>query len=276
MQVRELWSAADGDALRALLAAVRADDLEAALLAIEQAPEHLAHTTRRQLDLWAVEVRATLEGDDPGRRTRAMQTVLGTRHGLEGDTERYHHPRNSRITQVVRRRRGLPILLAAVWMSVGRRAGVPVSGVGLPGHFIVRIDGGPLVDPFRRGAALTPARCREIVEEVTNGKLDWRPEFLEDTPIGSLVERVLRNLLGSWTRAGRLEEQYRIARMMAGLRPDDPGARLTHARVADEIGARALAEELYEAIARQFAGSEAAARARNRLDAMARSPRLLN
>jgi len=44
-------------------------------------------------------------------------------------------------------------------MEVGRRVGLDIAGIGLPGHFVVSARVGPaavLLDPFSGGALLTP------------------------------------------------------------------------------------------------------------------------
>ena len=72
---------------------------------------------------------------------------------FRANTADYYDPKNSFLHHVVEARRGLPILLSVVWMEVGRRAGAFTAGVGLPGHFVVRVGtrGGVLVDPFAGG-----------------------------------------------------------------------------------------------------------------------------
>ena len=57
--------------------------------------------------------------------------------GYTGDSGEYDDPRNSFLDHVIRRRRGLPIALSALAISVGRRAGAKIVGIGMPGHYIV-------------------------------------------------------------------------------------------------------------------------------------------
>ena len=63
--------------------------------------------------------------------------------GFRGDRETYDDPRNSFLNEVIARRTGIPITLAVVGIEVGRRAGVAVSGIGMPGHFLLRDDDTP-------------------------------------------------------------------------------------------------------------------------------------
>ena len=56
-----------------------------------------------------------------------------------------------------------PITLSLVLIEVGRRLGLEMEGIGLPGHFITgaRVDGEQvLLDPFDGGAILTAESCR--------------------------------------------------------------------------------------------------------------------
>lgn len=77
-----------------------------------------------------------------------LQKVLA---GFGGDAQDYADLRSSLLHEVLRRRAGLPILLSVVWLEVARRSGMSAYGVGLPGHFIVRI-GETYLDPFNGGA----------------------------------------------------------------------------------------------------------------------------
>ncbi|HMC70976.1 MAG TPA: transglutaminase-like domain-containing protein, partial [Mycobacteriales bacterium] len=54
--------------------------------------------------------------------------------GNEGD---YYDARNSFLDDVLDRRTGIPISLAVLTMEVGRRVGVPLAGVSMPGHFLL-------------------------------------------------------------------------------------------------------------------------------------------
>jgi regulator of sirC expression with transglutaminase-like and TPR domain len=82
-----------------------------------------------------------------------LRAALGGFAGHGADD--YADLRSSLLHEVLRRRRGLPILLSVVWLEVARRVGIPAYGVGLPGHFVVAIgqpDGySVLVDPYAGG-----------------------------------------------------------------------------------------------------------------------------
>ncbi|MEU7555145.1 transglutaminase-like domain-containing protein [Streptomyces sp. NPDC044571] len=125
----------------------------------------------------------------------AVAELLGGRLGFHGTPADYDRLSSSLLHEVLRRRRGLPILLSVVWMEVARRAGAPVYGLGLPGHFVVGFgdpEEGVVADPFAGGASLgagpaelaagaprEPARTLDIVQRILNNVRAWaatRPE----------------------------------------------------------------------------------------------------
>src|SRR5438067_8585235 len=162
------------DAVLALLAddpALPLDVAEVALLlAGDEYPNLDIHPYLHRLDELAVQVKPRLRGGLRAR-TAALAEFLFAEQGFHGNAPAYYDPRNSYFNDVLDRKLGLPITLAALAMSVGTRAGLEVVGVGLPGHFIakaVRPDGrGVLFDPFHCGRLLSPADCERLVREVT-------------------------------------------------------------------------------------------------------------
>jgi regulator of sirC expression with transglutaminase-like and TPR domain len=104
---------------------------------------------------------------------------------------------------VLDRRRGIPITLAVVAIEVGRRGGVELEGIGMPGHFLARPTGEPdrYLDPFS-GRLLDAAGCRAIFEQLARRGEPWDDRYLAPaTPI-DIVTRVLANLAGAYRRAG--------------------------------------------------------------------------
>ncbi|MDY0003198.1 MAG: transglutaminase-like domain-containing protein, partial [Polyangia bacterium] len=149
IQVEELWSQSDEWSLDLFVGAAAQDDLARALLALEGADGGTRQRIEALLDAWAARL-PTPRVDTASGQADLLTTLLVDELGLRGDQVDYTHPVNSQISKVLERRRGLPILLSVVWMEVGRRAGMPVEGIGLPGHFIVRVggEGGEYADPF--------------------------------------------------------------------------------------------------------------------------------
>ncbi len=135
--------------------------LACALLAVEADPSLDADAVLQGLDDLAA--RLPTAGSDYDR----LRAVLGE---FRGDGDDQTDLRSSLLPEVLRRRRGLPILLSVVWLEVARRAEVEAFGTSLPGHYVVGLGDpdGPhtVVDPFRGGRPVTltapPARWTEV------------------------------------------------------------------------------------------------------------------
>lgn len=255
MHVPELWSQADQLSLASFEIAVKSDDLAGALLAIEGAsPQESADCL---VTLHELGQRVAAYGPE---RVAALVRVLVQEEGFHGDIEDYYNPRNSYLSAVVTRKRGLPILLSALWILIGDQAGIKVEGIGLPGHFIVRVGGEPgvLVDPFAGGRTMSLADCAQLVATLSSGTVVWNDAFLTRTTLDSLLERVLRNLMHSFQRSGEPEKLFRTAKFYSTLRPTEVEPLLVHARLAEAMGARQMALDIYGSIQDHFPNTPAA------------------
>src|SRR5690606_29139610 len=88
--------------------------------------------------------------------------------GFDGNRDDHYDPRNSFLNEVRQRRTGIPITLSVLTMEVGRRVSVPLWGVGMPGHFLLRdkVDPDVFVDPFGGGRLLDPASCAKLFRQI--------------------------------------------------------------------------------------------------------------
>src|SRR5262245_25632982 len=112
--------------------------LAALLLARIHEPVERPERYLRLLDDDADRLRPRLDPDgEPARTMAELGRFLGGERGFRGNAEDYYDPRNSCLNAVLDRRLGLPITLSVVYLEVGWRLGLPLAGVGLPGHFLV-------------------------------------------------------------------------------------------------------------------------------------------
>jgi hypothetical protein len=114
--------------------------------------------------------------------------------GFAGNRRRYDDPRNSFLDEVLARRLGIPITLAVVVIEVGRRLGLELQGVGMPGHFLVEVDDGVYLDAFDRGRLLDIEGCRRRFTELAGPGAPWSTALLAPVGPRDVVARVLANL----------------------------------------------------------------------------------
>ena len=173
--------------------------------------------------------------DDPAEGAIAIATLM-RQEGFAGNEDHYEDPRNSYLDRVLERRRGLPITLSMLTVHLGRHAGVPLQGIGFPGHFLVGVgldDTEPVVlDPFRGGQCRDGRDLGELLMRATGRRSQpprWR-EHLRPASGRDVIVRVLRNLLMHLQRAGQPSHAtaaQRLLRMAA-----TPETRMPH-RVRD-------------------------------------------
>jgi regulator of sirC expression with transglutaminase-like and TPR domain len=130
----------------------------------------------------------------------ALRELLGERCGFRGSPADYQRLESSLLHRVLARRRGLPILLSVLWMEVARRAGAPVYGVALPGHFVVGFgtQDQVLADPFDGGRVLSGSDAELLVAGATGAPL--HPSMLGPAEPLEVVVRVLNNVR-AWAAA---------------------------------------------------------------------------
>jgi regulator of sirC expression with transglutaminase-like and TPR domain len=131
----------------------------------------------------------------------ALRRVVSIREGIGGNVEDYNNVENSFLHRVLDTRRGLPITVSVIWIEVGRRAGLEMHGVGLPGHFVV-YAGGQLVDPFHFGEAIGADEAGMLVAEALGGRPRLEPAWLAPVESSAIVTRILANLEAAYTREG--------------------------------------------------------------------------
>lgn len=153
----------------------------------------------------------------------ALLHRLFVEEGFAGNTRRYYDPRNSLLDQVLARKLGIPITLSVVCMEVGRRAGVPLEGVGMPGHFLLRPVGtDTYVNAFDGGAQLEAEDCESLFRAATGAgaQVAFGPHLLGTVSTVDVLARILQNLRVVYRRNARPSDVEWVLRMRLAL----PGA----------------------------------------------------
>lgn len=157
-----------------------------------------------QLDDLAAAAHPALEAHRTARhRGLALAEFLFQELGFGGNQLDYHNPCNSYLNEVLDRRLGIPISLSVIYLEVGWRLGLPVMGVGLPGHFIVSVmdPSEPLyLDPFHGGVVLALEDCARLVQRASGHRGKFDPRWLTPTPPREIVARMLNNLRGFYAQ----------------------------------------------------------------------------
>lgn len=139
-----------------------------------------------------------------------INEYLFDREGFRPDNRRFYDPENSYLNRVIERRIGIPISLSIVYLLIAQRLDLPISGVAVPGHFLVRYDG-PYetlwIDPFNEGAILDREDCEELLRSMGYSVLD---EYLLPCTTRQIIARMLNNLAQVFKREGDKEQAAKV------------------------------------------------------------------
>lgn len=148
------------------------------------------------VDSFAEVLRDRLSPDQDGESLMAVfNRYVFDELGFVGNEADYHDPENSFLNRVIDRRTGIPITLSVLVLLIGKRLGLPLSGVGMPGHFLSRFRTARhefYVDAFNRGKLLTKQDCIRFLNQT---KFGFRSEYLEPVTPRSILLRMCQNLL---------------------------------------------------------------------------------
>ncbi len=182
----------------------------------------IPHYTER-LDQLAEEFRTkwhTAESPS-GKAASMLSNFLFKDKGFSGNREEYYEPDNSYLNRVLDTRQGIPISLSALYVFVGKRLELPVVGVGMPGHFLVKLEGetpAQFVDCFNGGTILREQDCEQFI--AASG-LDYDPTLLEKSSTPTILARMLRNLLSIYEQEPE-EPMARRVRAFLELLKNEP------------------------------------------------------
>ena len=216
---------------------------EAALVIAREAYPQLDIAAQlARIDALAATLKQRLRPDiTPSEKLAQLNHSLFNELGYAGNSDDYYDPRNSYLNDVIERKLGIPITLSMLYIEVGRRLGLPLSGVSFPGHFLVKCalrDGAVILDAYARGASLgikdLQKRLRVLV-----GSTDVAPEavmrLLAVAQPADIIARVLRNLKAIHNERGDKSRALTAVSQVLDLCPDAAGDYRDRARLLEEL-----------------------------------------
>ena len=153
----------------------------------------------------------------PLEKLATINDYLFSELGFTGNEEEYYDPDNSYLNRVIDRRTGNPINVCLFYILIARRLKLPVTGIGLPGHFVCRYQSTSdevYVDAFGRGKFLTKADC---VQYLVHGNYSLNDDYLTPVTSRRMLLRICINLHQIYVHQGVDEEVTRFQRYLVAL-----------------------------------------------------------
>jgi len=169
----------------------------------------------RKLDAMAGDVQERLGQKASGEETvKTINRYLFVEQGFIGNTSQYYDTGNSYLNKVLERKIGIPISLSAVYLLVAKRLDLPVFGVGMPGHFLVKYETSRyrvFVDAFNGGSLLTQKDCARFLDQAGYG---FDERYLQKTPARVILIRMIKNLVAIYNKMQDTRKATQLTRFI--------------------------------------------------------------
>ena len=179
----------------------------------------------QQLDDMAREMRDRIGQRVSGEEAvKTLSRYLFTEQGFRGNNKNYYEADNSYLNRVLDRRTGIPISLSIVYLLVAQRLDLPVFGIGMPGHFLVKFESERykvFVDCFNAGALLTEKDCARFLRQAGYG---FEEKFLQKSSTRAILMRTLKNLVAIYHKLDERVKEARLTRFVELLGDGKKGA----------------------------------------------------
>lgn len=149
------------------------------------------------------------------------KTILGD-YRYRGDTLTYDDLQNANLMRVIDRRKGLPIALGIFYLHAGRAQGWPMTGLGFPGHFLVRLDHDgerSIVDPFNNGQVCSADDLRALLKAMQGAEVELRPEHYAPVSDREILLRLQNNVKLRLVQLRKIGEAAAVAETMLLFAP---------------------------------------------------------
>lgn len=178
----------------------------------------------RQIDAMAAVIAGRLGLElDPRQIVAHINTYLFEEQGFHGNVQAYYDTRNSFLNDVLERKTGIPITLSVLYIELARQVGLPIVGVGMPGHFLVRYGayGAPFwIDPFYHGQILEQHDCMARLHDLYGDALPWDAKYLAPVSDHAILQRMLSNLKAIYVQQGDHPRALGVVERLVLLHPE--------------------------------------------------------
>lgn len=174
---------------------------------------------RQRLDQMAETLRERMEpGQSPEETIEIINRYLFQELKFSGNKLQYYLPENSYLHTLLDLKKGIPISLSVLMLLLAERLRLPMHGVGMPGHFLVKwVEEGReiFIDPFNLGQILSR---NEIAAYLSEGGVTWKEEYLEAVSSRQIIARMIRNLIHIYKQEGEAEKGAWVERFYEWVR----------------------------------------------------------
>ncbi len=167
----------------------------------------------KALDDMALEMALRLYSkDDPEIIAKKMNDFLFKEQNFSANKDNYYDPDNSFLNRVLERKLGIPISLSCVYVLLAQRLHLPIMGVGMPGHFIVKYETQEdeiFIDPYNKGKIMSRLDC---MRSLLNAGYGFQDGFLNRCKPRDMLKRMINNLIMIYDQQRKMDHEKQLVR----------------------------------------------------------------
>jgi len=133
-----------------------------------------------------------------------INDYLFHKKGFKGNTENYYDTDNSYINKVIDKKTGIPISLSILYLLIAKRINLPVFGVNLPSHFILKYQDEKdefFIDPFNEGIVISRTEAIKFLKQLGVFEIDFNSiSFLNNASERDIIKRFINNLINVYEK----------------------------------------------------------------------------
>lgn len=132
-------------------------------------------------------------------KIKIFNEYLFQRKGFKGNTENYNETDNLYINKVIDRKMGIPVSLSILYLLIAYRLKLPIYGVNLPSHFIVKYQDDKeelFIDPFNQGIVISRKEAVKFLKQLGLSEEEFNSiSFLNNANEKDIIKRYINNLI---------------------------------------------------------------------------------
>lgn len=158
-------------------------------------------------------------------KVKILNHILYEVFKYSGNYSNYYAPQNYYINQVLETRKGNPVSLGIIYMTLAKLLDMPVFGINLPKNFILAYkdiyNNDPksnilfYINPYNKGSVLGK---REIDYFLNQQKIEPNEMYYYPCSNLDIIERLIHNLINSYESTGQTDKVSRFNKLLSILK----------------------------------------------------------
>ena len=149
-------------------------------------------------------------------QVKVLNKIIFDVHGFQGNKKNINSPKNSYINNVIETKKGNPITLGIIYLSVCQKLNIPIYGVNIPAHFILgyaqnKTDILFYLNIFNRGTVFGRPDIDSFLAQ-----LKAKPEKEYYIPCDNLtiIKRIIQHLIYTYDNLGYIDKKEELTELL--------------------------------------------------------------